>query len=429
MKDKTLSVRLPGRHVGELVQSREGLTRWLPDRAWEAEGQHPRLGTDFLRNPGPRQRGTGLLPWFENLLPEPGSELRRRLCAAHGLRDGQSFALLGALGRDLTGAVEVVSDAAPEGDAGEAHLGDAGEAHLGAAEDAVPTSLKLIQQLSSLAGMQLKFSMSMVKERLTLPARSAGSQWIVKLPGTEYAELPAIEHATMTWAQRAGFDVPPHFVVEVDRLIGIPAGWIDEGATHAFAVKRFDREDDGSKLHQEDLCQALDLPPINKYGDLAPHVSLDGALRFVTDVCGEPSGREMARRIGFTIASGNGDAHLKNWSLLWGNKTRPTLTPCYDLVATISWARRLGWENPERPGGPLLALRIGGEHCFALLDDRMLAAHVKKSGQSWAREELMAGIIRARDAWRHVEPNAPQVMRAALDTHWQRVPVLRHLGR
>jgi len=421
MIGKTLSVRLPGRHVGELIQTRDGLTRWIPERAWEAEGQHPRLGMDFLRNPGPRQQGTGLLPWFENLLPEPGSELRRRLCAAHGLRDGQSFALLGALGRDLTGAVEVASNVAPEG--------ETGEDHLDRADDAQPASLQLIQRLSSLAGMQLKFSMSMVNERLTLPARSAGGQWIVKFPGTEYAELPAVEQATMTWAQHAGFDVPRHFVVEVERLIGIPAGWSEEGATHAFAVKRFDREDDGSKLHQEDLCQALDLPPMNKYGDMAPHVSLDGTLRFVTDVCGEADGREMARRIGFSIACGNGDAHLKNWSLLWGNKTRPTLAPCYDLVATISWAQRLGWDNPERPEGPALALRVGGEHRFALLDDRALAAHVESSGQSWASEELMAGILRAKDAWRYVERDAPPAMCAALDTHWKRVPVLRKLGR
>jgi serine/threonine-protein kinase HipA len=376
---------------------------------------------DFLRNPGPRQQGSGLLPWFENLLPEPGSELRRRLCAAHGLRGGQSFALLGALGRDLTGAVEVVSNVASEAETGEDHLGHA--------DDAQPASLQLIQRLSSLAGMQLKFSMSMVNERLALPARSAGGQWIVKLPGTEYAELPAVEQATMTWAQHAGFDVPPHFVVEVERLIGIPAGWIEDGATHAFAVKRFDREDDGSKLHQEDLCQALNLPSMNKYGDMAPHVSLDGTLRFVTDVCGEASGREMARRIGFSIASGNGDAHLKNWSLLWGNKTRPTLAPCYDLVATVSWAQRLGWDNPERPEGPSLALRVGGEHRFALLDDLALASHVESSGQSWASEELMAGIIQAKNTWRYVEHVAPPAMRAALDTHWKRVPILRNLGR
>jgi serine/threonine-protein kinase HipA len=323
MKDKTLNASLPGRSVGQLVQSRDGLVRWLPESGWEAEGQHPRLGTDFLRKPGPRRQGTGLLPWFENLLPEPKSDLRRRLCAAHGLRDGQSFALLGALGRDLVGAVEVAELAAPASDEGELQLDDS--------SDGNGESLRVIQRMSALAGMQLKFSMSMVSERLSLPARGVGGQWIVKLPGSEYAELPAVEKATMTWAQQAGFDVPSHFVVEIERLIGVPTGWIPEGTTHAFAVKRFDRDDGGDKLHQEDLCQALDLPSSNKYGDVAPYVSLDGALRFVTDVCGEANGREMSRRIGFTIASGNGDAHLKNWSLRWGNMTRPVLTPCYDF--------------------------------------------------------------------------------------------------
>jgi serine/threonine-protein kinase HipA len=412
-----LSVVLPGRHVGDLLQNRDGLTRWLPDRSWEAEGQHPRLGVDFLRRPGPRQQGTGILPWFENLLPEVGSELRQRLCTVHGLRDGQSFALLAALGRDLAGAVEVASADASEG--------AAGEDRTDAPEDVPDTSLRVVQRLSSLAGMQLKFSMSMLQDRLVLPARSSGGQWIVKLPGTEYADLPAIEHATMTWAQRAGFDVPPHFIVEVERLVGIPAGWIEEGATHAFAVKRFDRRDDGSKLHQEDLCQALDLPPLNKYGDIPPHVSFDGALRFVTDVCGEAGGRELARRMGFAIASGNGDAHLKNWSLLWGSRTSPTLAPCYDLVATVSWARRLGW---DRPAGPLLALRIGREQRFARLDDDVLAVHMKKTGLPWAGEELTSGILRAGDAWRDVGPEVPPAMRAALDTHWKQVPVLRRVG-
>src|SRR5207302_1143369 len=131
------------------------------------------------------QQGTGLLPWFENLLPEPGSELRRRICAVHGLRDGQSFALLAALGRDLVGAVEVASTGDASGD-------DAGEAHAEDTESrgGMPgASLQVIQHLSSLAGMQLKFSMSMLHERLVLPARGSGRQWIVKLPGIEYVDL------------------------------------------------------------------------------------------------------------------------------------------------------------------------------------------------------------------------------------------------
>ena len=166
---------------------------------------------------------------------------------------------------------------------------------------------------------------------------------------------------------------------------------------------------------------------MNKYGDLHPHhVSFDGALRFVTDVCGEAGGRELSRRMGFAIASGNGDAHLKNWSLLWDSRTSPVLAPCYDLVATVSWARRLGW---ERPGGPELALHLGRERRFARLDAETVAAHVKNTGLPWAGEELISGILRARTAWPDVSDQAPPAMRAALEIHWDQVPVLRRVGR
>ena len=415
MKEKKLAIVLPGRQVGELTQDRSGLTRWLPDASWEREGQHPRLGTEFLRAPGSKHAGTGLPAWFENLLPEVDSPLRRRLCAAYGLRLGQSFALLSALGHELSGAVEAHSESSSES------AGD--EAEIAADDDPETKSLVMERRFSALAGMQLKFSMSMTNDRLAFPAHGKGGLWIVKLPGREFSDLPNVEHATMSWANAAGFDVPSHFVLASERLDGIPLGWTEE-ATGAFAVKRFDRRDDGSKVHQEDLCQALDLLSGNKYGDVSPKITFEGALRFVADVCGEAEGREMARRMGFVIASGNGDAHLKNWSLLWGDATKPTLTPCYDFVATIAW-RRLGW---SRSGGPEVALRFGGEHRFARLDATVVATHAQKSGLPWAEEETMAGIQRARDAWAQVREEAPALMRDAIVTHWASVPLLRAVG-
>lgn len=44
--------------------------------------------------------------------------------------------------------------------------------------------------------------------------------------------------------------------------------------------------------------------------------------------------RQWARRIAFNLAIGNGDAHLKNWSLIYPDGQRPTLSPAHDLVAT-----------------------------------------------------------------------------------------------
>jgi len=408
-----LVVALPGRRVGQLDRNRSGMTQWRPSPEWEALDQRPRLGISFLRQSGPRSEGTGLPPWFENLLPESGSALRQRLCAAHSVRHTDGFNLLAAIGRDLSGAVEVtpVEDPTSHGKVG--------------GEEAAAGESDLSERLRfSLAGMQLKLSMSMASDRLVLGASGDGGQWIVKLPGLNYLQLPDVERATMTWAKNAGFDVPTHFTVNTDDLVGVPASW-REDVPLAFAVQRFDRRDDGSKIHQEDLCQGLELLPVHKYGDSGSRrMNLDGALRFVADVAGEKNAREMSRRIGFVIASGNDDAHLKNWSLLWGNADRPSLTPCYDFVATVSWADRHGWKLPR---GPSLALGLGGERQFSRIGTEVLSRHATKTGFPWAKDEILNGIERARDAWPSAETDMPALMRAAMVDHWRRVPVLQSM--
>ncbi len=412
MSDRTLSISLPARVVGELVQQREGQTRWHPEPTWEAEGQVPRLGMDFLRTPGDRRASSELPAWFENLLPERDSPLRSRLCELHGLREGASFALLGALGEDLPGAVE--ASGASSGVTGRPRV----RRRAAAAE--VPGE-EVLSSFSALAGMQMKFSMSMVGDRLTLPARSSGLQWIVKLAGADYAELAEVETATMTWASKAGFPVPAHRTVPFAALHGIP-DWF-EHRRPAFAIERFDRRADGSKVHHEDLCQALGLRPSAKNGDGRPGVRYEGALRLVHDACGEADARAMARRIGFMIASGNGDAHLKNWGLLWGDQVRPSLSPCYDLVSTIAWDR-FGWKNK---GGPRLALALGRTRRFADVDGEMLRVFAEKTRHAWVEEEVMVGVISARDAWADVDVPIPERMRVALGEHWRRVPLLREV--
>jgi serine/threonine-protein kinase HipA len=177
-------------------------------------------------------------------------------------------------------------------------------------------------------------------------------------------------------------------------------------------------------MHHEDLCQALALRPSNKYGNQNPGVSFEGALRLVTDACGEDQGREMARRCGFNIAAGNGDAHLKNWGLVWGERTRPILAPCYDLVATISWAK-LGWTDRSVPR---MALKLGRTDRFSYLDAGRLEDCASASGCAWAKDEILAGIARARDAWPTLEAPLPARMTSALEAHWLRVPILRAFG-
>jgi serine/threonine-protein kinase HipA len=408
---RRLEARLPGHHVGNLEQLDDGRTRWLPREAWEHIGQRPRLGITFLREPGPRLSKHGLLPWFENLLPERGGELRRRLCALHSLQEGSGFGLLEALGRDLPGAVELIGEETElEPLSRPDTFGDEAEPSIS------------LDHFSSLAGMQLKFTMSMLNQRLSLPARQGDEQWIVKLPSSQFPDLPRVEATTMSWARASGFEVPDHRVVALDQLAGVPLAWL-ENVSEAFAVRRFDRRSDGSKIHQEDLCQVLDLPPSNKYGDTNPGISFEALVRLVVDVGGEAQGREFARRLGFMVASCNDDAHLKNWSLLWGERTSPTLTPCYDLVATGSW-EKFGWSDRNVPN---LALALGKVRRFDRLDRAALSVFASASNQSWASEELEAGVFAARSAWPHIREEAPPSMRSAIEKHWDRVPLLRNI--
>jgi serine/threonine-protein kinase HipA len=46
---------------------------------------------------------------------------------------------------------------------------------------------------------------------------------------------------------------------------------------------------------------------------------------------------EFVRRLVFSVLIGNGDMHLKNWSLLYPDGRKPVLSPAYDVVSTLPY--------------------------------------------------------------------------------------------
>lgn len=410
-----LQVRLPGRVVGMLELHRSGAISWTPDPNWQ-QNPIPPLSADLALRRSIRTTGGELPAWFENLLPEYSEKepkrLRQYICERLGIEPTQSFRLLAALGRELPGAVELaVVDEAPAAP----DLGQAGDENT-----------ELLVRFSSVAGMQLKFSMSLVQDGFVLGAQRGARQFLVKFPsrrfdGSTGADLVAVEHATMNWARASGFSVPCHEVVSTRTLRGIDEGWVTSET--AFAIERFDRPITGGKVHIEDLCQALGLPPSAKYGNLKRgKFGAHALLKFLTDQGGEAVGREAARRLGFIIASGNNDAHLKNWSLLWGADPRPSLTPCYDFVATVAWPDDFGWKLPS---GPSLPLRFGDAQHFRLLDSIALDEFAKRAEYPWVLDEFFRGIDAALHTWPTIAPSAPTAMREALEEHWEKTPCIR----
>ena len=86
-----------------------------------------------------------------------------------------------------------------------------------------------------------------------------------------------------------------------------------------------------------------------KYGK----ASYDLMAEVIDAEAGETSLLEYVRRLVFTIAVGNGDMHVKNWSLLYEDGRTPILSPAYDFIPTIVYMKN------DR-----LGLRLAGEDEF-----------------------------------------------------------------
>jgi serine/threonine-protein kinase HipA len=414
---KSLVVSVSDTVVGKLEQSRSDGHFFDPEQRWIALGQRPVLGLYYRQNLTVRPsvaKSTHLPVWFENLLPEQGSELRRILCEQLSLRTGQSFALLAALGVELPGAVV---------------LSRLDMQESGFFEPDIERMPLAGLRFSSLAGNQLKFSMARDGSGFTLPAKSGEAHWIIKIPSADMPNLPEIEHTTMVWARACGREIPYSEVVPMDSVFGLES-FVRKGIARVFAIERFDRLNDGSRVHQEDFAQVFNLMPEHKYGDSGPlRAGISVVAKLVRDACSEREFSELVARIAFMIASGNGDAHLKNWSFVYrGNNVIPQLSPCYDQVCTIACDPiKFGWDYR---GGPRLALRFPDAKRFAEVSNETIRKLGGKLGmdENDFEEQFIAELKTAKAAWSEVSENAPAGMRQELHRHWLSVPLLERLG-
>jgi serine/threonine-protein kinase HipA len=319
-----LDVYLGDLLVGSIGASSPGITRFVFDEAYVRGEGRPRLSLSMIdihgRPRAPQRSRFGRLPaFFSNALPE--GRLRTYLAEAAGVDERDEEALIAVLGDDLPGAMIVRSTEA-------------------STAPPVRDTHELAQPMHfSLAGVQLKFSALADPDAkgLTIPVSGVGGDWIVKLPSRRFDALPQTEAMTMTFAARCGITVPEHRLVPLSDVHGLPADAIDGGGP-AYAIRRYDRVED-RRIHQEDFAQVFSeydkyQKPI--YTRIAETLTL--AFRF-------EDFEEFLRRLVFNIAIGNGDAHLKNFSVLYPNGVDPILAPAYDLVPT----RRFIHDDPAIP--------------------------------------------------------------------------------
>jgi serine/threonine-protein kinase HipA len=397
---KALAIHVGQTRVGLLEQLDDWEHRFSFDDAWLEMPDRPILGQLFEDRLPHDILTSGLPCWFSHLLPQ--GPLRRALERQLGNEDADDFDLLQMLGDDLPGAV-IARPAEPS-------LRPLAP-RAAAAGTSPPDSVGPLR--FSLAGAQWKLSVRQGERGLVLPVRGQSGRFIAKFHDPQYPGLPRIEHTTMEWARLTGLNVPPFRLVKASTFIDLPQE-VPVGDGDVFLIQRFDRKDPDGRVQMEDFGQVLDRPAGEaQYRGRYEHIGAVIAALAPTDV------RQFCERVAFCAVSGNGDAHLKNWTLLYRDNRHACLSPAYDLVATVLY--------PEVDAR--LALDLASSRKFEDVTERSFEPLALVTGfevaevTAWVREASQ----RARQIFLQQGPGWPLTKeeRLRLESHLARVPLGR----
>ena len=180
--------------------------------------------------------------------------------------------------------------------------------------------------LLSISGVQPKLFVKLEKNKNELISVAKGSEYILKPQTNTYPNIPENEQCCMDMAELFKIEVPPHCLIPL------------KDNSLAYIVKRFDRED-GKKFPQEHFSQILGGP--DKYNGTVEQIGK--MIRKLSSAPGLDN-QYLFVRVVFNFIIGNGDAHLKNYSLLTKDDG-VRLSPTYDLVCSRMVLQNEKWES------------------------------------------------------------------------------------
>lgn len=158
--------------------------------------------------------------------------------------------------------------------------------------------------------------------------------WIIKLNDDDHPHIVLIEYFGMMAARAAGLNVPDiHLSDDRKHLL----------------VKRFDLSPEGERLGFEDMCALLGLPAREKFTG-----SVERVIKTIRTYCqGSQVQKSLDHFFGqYLLASimRNGDAHLKNFGLIYDDLKSATLAPTYDMLSMSVYAPTLANANDADDG-------------------------------------------------------------------------------
>ena len=268
----------------------------------------------------------GLPPIFEMNLPEGFLRERLRLAFAKATGTFDEFDLLSVVGRSQVGRIRYTGEKEQlREDVPFQSIDEILERKRGG--DLFRYLLEKFASFSGISGVQPKIlvrdenafaEMEPAGHRLSGSYR--GATHIVKLwEPNEYPQLAANEYFCLTAARKCGLDVPPFRLAE-------------DGM--ALVIDRFDLRTDGTYRGFEDFCALNARRTDEKYRGSYETSVMKRFAQFATTRVNEDM-EKLFTLIALNCALRNGDAHLKNFGILYDDVQREAwLAPVYDLVTT-----------------------------------------------------------------------------------------------
>lgn len=174
---------------------------------------------------------------------------------------------------------------------------------------------------TAVTGVQSKLSMDVNKggkdepDRLTIVG--LWGRYILKPKSEDFPWLPEVEDLTMHLASIAKIKVVPHTLFR-----------FSDGEL-TYLTKRIDRDNRGTKLLMEDMCQISERLTADKYKS-----SYENIAKMIRKFSSAPMLDlvNFWEVVMFSWITGNSDMHLKNFSLISKEAGNYVLSQAYDLI-------------------------------------------------------------------------------------------------
>lgn len=348
---KELIALLSEREIGRVVQDQRGKLKFTYDEAWrEARGAYPlSLSMPLAAS----EHGHDVIDAFIwGLLPDNEFVLGK-WAQKFQVSARNAFALISHVGEDCAGAVQFVRpdrlDEVKAQGSGSVQWIDEKEiaARLKAlrADHSAWRAPRDTGQFS-LAGAQPKTALLYQSGKWGVPSGRMPTTQILKPPTGAFDGHAENEHFCLSLARALGLPTASSSIMRFDDEVAI-------------VVERYDRRitDKGViRIHQEDICQALGMPPTMKYeNEGGPGIASIAQLLREYSGAAKEDVNTFLDAIAFNWLIAGTDAHAKNYSVLIGAGGRARLAPLYDIASILPY-------DEFDPMKLRLAMKLGGKY-------------------------------------------------------------------